>query len=545
MAVLRTQITGPVRLPDGSTPPDGNKIIFTLTSWDKTDDAVIMHGPVEAQIESGAIDVSLHRVGTGLRQTAYRVDYVYHNAAARRWLTLSMGQIAPDGPGPYDLADLLSLPSTVPDSPSAAAQAIAAAVDAQEDADRAEAAAVNALIGTPYGFNTVPDLLANTSLSYTSGAGKVVVTAGQYVLAGGYRYQVAASGASDHHVATTGGVKLYLSAGHGASSYDIGVPLMQLGAIRNNGDQSDAYKFWRLIEDSSHKPIGFRNSAGAGLEIETTDSVIRVHHSIGGDYVGGLIASLDETLAQTGVRLGCSVGLTYSDIWLYRDFMANVNRSSGGVWQHDPNNAEPFTASWNAAGYLDITFPDTPSAIGIVQQIGSVEIGEWSAQFQQISATSARINFFHSKPKKHTARIRWNSGFSVLTGSNDITIGTFSGGLLPVSFTNGNVNDFDIQVTAGGGLNGIGYQCQIRNPSSTGFDLQWVNSAGAIVTAADNKMEAFVSAISRSQAEQPSPSTSFAVRVLSRSNINPKSISSTDYPAGNIWLVGGVVKERG
>lgn len=321
------------------------------------------------------------------------------------------------------------------------------------------------------------------------------------------------------------------------------IPLMQLGAIRNNGDQSDAYNWWKLIEDSSHKPLGFNNSAGAGLEIETTDSIIRVHHDVGGQYVGGLIAALDETLAQTGLRLGCSVGVTYSDIWLYRDFMANVYRSSGGVWQHDPNNAEPFTAAWNASGYLDITFPDTPNAIGIVQQIGSVEIGTWAAQFQQTSSTSARIHFFKAKPVKHSARIRWNSGFSVVTGSTGVTIGTFSGGLLPVSFTDGDVNDFDIQVTPGGGIAGIGYQCQIRNPGPTGFDLQWVDNTGSIVTTADNKMEAFVSAISRSQAEEPSPSTSFAVRVLSRSNINPKSITAAAYPAGNIWITGGVIKE--
>lgn len=407
----------------------------------------------------------------------------------------------------------------------------------------AKTARDEAVAAAGHRFNSLADLTADTLLTYIGGGAGFVV-AGGLVQAGRYMYEVAPEGATDADMATAGGVKLYYTDGHGASKYDVGVPLVQIGAIRNNGDKSDAFNHWKLIENGSHTPLGFRNASGDGLEIETTDSLIRIHHDVGGDYVGGLIASVDETLAQTGLRLGCSVGVASSDIWLYRDFMAQVYRSSGGAWVHDLNNAEPFTAAWNASGYLDITFPDTPSAIGIVQQIGSVEIGEWRAQFQQISATSARIHFFRAKPKKHSGRIRWNSGFSVVSGSTGITIGTFSGGLLPVAFTGGDVNDFDIQVTPGGGMAGIGYQCQIRNPGPTGFDLQWVDNTGAIVTTADNKMEAFVSAISRSQAEQPSPSTAFAVRVLSRSNLNPKSIDTVAYPAGNIWLSGAVVQER-
>lgn len=51
-------------------------------------------------------------------------------------------------------------------------------------------------------FTTVAALLADTG-TYTTYA------AGQIVEAGGFRYQVAASGASDQHVTTAGGVKLY------------------------------------------------------------------------------------------------------------------------------------------------------------------------------------------------------------------------------------------------------------------------------------------------------------------------------------------------
>lgn len=58
-------------------------------------------------------------------------------------------------------------------------------------------------------FDTVALLLADTDMDYTSGA--QVVSAGQIVEAQGFRYEVAASDASDAHVETAGGVKLYVA----------------------------------------------------------------------------------------------------------------------------------------------------------------------------------------------------------------------------------------------------------------------------------------------------------------------------------------------
>ena len=73
-------------------------------------------------------------------------------------------------------------------------------------------------IATAYSFNTVALLVADEVLSYTAGAGLFVVTATtDYIEAGGFRYKVAASGATDENLTTTGGVKLYAQptpAGH-------------------------------------------------------------------------------------------------------------------------------------------------------------------------------------------------------------------------------------------------------------------------------------------------------------------------------------------
>lgn len=319
-------------------------------------------------------------------------------------------------------------------------------------------------------------------------------------------------------------------------------PLFIGGAMRNGGDQSDAYSFFELIDDATHKPIGFRNALGAGLEIETFDDKLRVHHNIGADYVGAVVANLDETLAQTGLRLGTTVGTDFTDIWLYRDFMAGIYRSGVGVWQHDPNNAEPFSATWKAAGYLEVTFPDTPSAHGIVSQTGSVGLGDWSAQFEQVSATSGRVRFFRNKPIRHTGRIRWNSGFSLIGTSENMTIGTFAGGALPINFTNGDVDAFDIRAVAGSGINGIGYRIQVKNPGSGGCEIQWIDKDDNIVTTPDDRMDVIVSARSRVLAEQPPASTSFILRVLSRGSINPKSVTQAAYPSGNLWVIGFLLK---
>lgn len=88
------------------------------------------------------------------------------------------------------------------------AAAEAAQIGAEAAADRVEAAAAS-VVDRAY-FATVSDLLADTSVvGYTGSGADFIVSAGNIIQAGGYRYQVAASGATDQHLETSGGVKLY------------------------------------------------------------------------------------------------------------------------------------------------------------------------------------------------------------------------------------------------------------------------------------------------------------------------------------------------
>jgi hypothetical protein len=61
-------------------------------------------------------------------------------------------------------------------------------------------------------------VLADTTLAYSAAPGKTVASVGSYVMTDkeGFSYQVAASAATDQHVTTAGGVKLYVQSNGGA-----------------------------------------------------------------------------------------------------------------------------------------------------------------------------------------------------------------------------------------------------------------------------------------------------------------------------------------
>lgn len=86
------------------------------------------------------------------------------------------------------------------------------ALAAANSATNASASALLAAAYTFYEFGLVSDLLAdnNVLFGYVGSGATYEVAAGYLIRAQGFRYQVAASGASDHHLATAGGLKLYV-----------------------------------------------------------------------------------------------------------------------------------------------------------------------------------------------------------------------------------------------------------------------------------------------------------------------------------------------
>ncbi|WP_374290226.1 hypothetical protein [Paenirhodobacter enshiensis] len=216
MSVLRTTVTGAVVLPDGSAAPDGARVIFTLKSWDKDDDTVAFHGQIDTLVEDGEISVSLIRTASMDRQINYDVRYEYWSDDAHRLVSGFIGPIAISGEGPYELADLLADGYTPSTQPDALAQAIAAAENAKGYASDSAIAAYMALVGTGTGFDTVSDMLASTvaygsnTITHNDLEVTLTVASGDIWTAQGFRYQVATAVATDYHLATEGGVLLYL-----------------------------------------------------------------------------------------------------------------------------------------------------------------------------------------------------------------------------------------------------------------------------------------------------------------------------------------------
>ncbi len=160
----------------------------------------------------------------------------------------------PEGSGALDLADLLEEAQIVqtPDT-------VLEAREARDDA----IAAIAAVPLTRDAYSTVADLLADTILTNSN------TVLGQVIWAGGLRYQRAASGASDHHVTTAGGVKLYVMRGDDGK--------FAVGAFNINPGATDHTSSYAAMVLAVHNAGGGIIKFGAGEYVGTfplTTSVV-------------------------------------------------------------------------------------------------------------------------------------------------------------------------------------------------------------------------------------------------------------------------------
>ncbi len=150
-----------------------------------------------------------------------------------------------------------------------------------------------------YNYKSVALLLSDTR-NYTFFA------TGDYVLAGEFRYEVTASGATDHHVATAGGVKLYALPTNGI------VTPNQFGAVGDGvADDTDAIqKSFDLAAD------GYSVAFPAGYTFLHSDLLI-VRNGVKGLYgFGGIIKADNATcgILLAGIESAEGVNVTNCDI---------------------------------------------------------------------------------------------------------------------------------------------------------------------------------------------------------------------------------------
>lgn len=175
--------------------------------------------------------------------------------------------------------------------------------------------------------DTVQALLDDTDLTYVIGSPFTVVV-GQVVQCGGFRYEVAAAGATDEHVTTAGGVKLYVQAG--ASGYDV----KAFGAVGDGVTDDTAAVNAALAYIASvgggtvNVPAGTykitsRLSMGANTALIADDNVTYLRH-----YNGGFLSN----------NLGITGSVT--------NYQGNGNIIiDGGIWE---GNSIAFYNAFNA-----------------------------------------------------------------------------------------------------------------------------------------------------------------------------------------------------
>lgn len=348
-------ITGKLRDPSGTLLTNA-RVTFTLTSREKDGDILILPRPVVAQTdEAGNISVEMWPNSLGNAGTAYIVQaatdggYVQHPA----WTA-----VVPDA----ETADITDISELVP--PSSVNDALAAVVEAREEANRAEAFAdqtaadriqtgldraaaanseANALTyagqadisrqqalaarddiaagSVRFARSNLDALRADTLFSLTPGEGKVLVQNGDIIttLDGGLRFEVVAT---REHWQTAGGIKLrrILEITRENALYGVPGPLLDLetfvtsirpvgywggyfwGADSSNrlNRSSDFGATWTLVSSSADRTI---------LQIfPTVDGEMLIHNSAGVSKSSGWTA--DPSTATWATVLSRPVGNT-------------------------------------------------------------------------------------------------------------------------------------------------------------------------------------------------------------------------------------------
>ncbi len=216
MPVVMTQITGPVRVPNGDIPAYG-RMTFKLRRVATAGTTTYIRETVESVLDAGGnLDVTLQASASLDLLTNYDVTVRYFSTAAKCTVTESLGVISVPVSGPVSFASLYTQAPDEPTPPDVLAEAVAAVegatVAAGQSADSAAAAALSAAqaaLYDGYRIDSVAGFSADTAMTYTAGQpGTVVAGNAVFATAEGLSLIVLASGAATYDAINANGVKL-------------------------------------------------------------------------------------------------------------------------------------------------------------------------------------------------------------------------------------------------------------------------------------------------------------------------------------------------
>ncbi|MEV8396238.1 hypothetical protein ACFVAF_34540 [Streptomyces sp. NPDC057596] len=154
------------------------------------------------------------------------------------------------------------------------------------------------------------------------------------------------------------------------------------GTIRNLGDSNG----WQLISDSAHRSSGI-------VAVNTLSDRIELKHPIGAIRVSSMQVTPDETFGARGLRVGASVGLDSSTLFLYDqspDFITDRVYYDGASSSWKSENGV-FTGFAFSGGILTLTHAD----MGTVRQSAALAgRGGLGAFVGNLAATTTQVVFY-------------------------------------------------------------------------------------------------------------------------------------------------------
>lgn len=265
-----------------------------------------------------------------------------------------------------DASVLLASTSASQAALSQSAAAVSAS-GANSSADRAELAAANA-IATSSSFvrSSVSALMADSVFSYTAGAGKFRVYAGDRIRAGEHLYTVAADTASDHHVVTSGGVKLYViytmdgwnvrafgaAAGNSASVNTAAIQkaVSLRGTVSIPTDPAGDYQINDSILVRSNTTMRWTGNSFLKLVGNTSIGGIVLGYYDGSPSTYSTNILIDNPLID-GSNVGAETGKAAGEVGVGGAYVTNM-RVVGGIVKNCRNG----TVSWSGSGGRGVQF---------------------------------------------------------------------------------------------------------------------------------------------------------------------------------------------
>ena len=322
---------------------------------------------------------------------------------------------------------------------------------------------LNAIFVTPPSFDTVQQLLASTASTF-GGAGAIIE-------AGGFRYEVAATGAADHHLTTSGGVKLYVRYANG--EFDV----RAFGA-KGDGTTDDTSAIQKALNTANAFPgwatVTVNPSGGEYIFTSLSVGTKTVFQS-----KGGILKLKDSVCVSAGTNYYPISNLGATDTW-FKELLVDGNGANNTAF----NVADAITCVGENSKITNCHIWDAPDS-GIM--FSAAKNGMCcDNRVDGASDTCIYVNADEASDKLYGAIVRGNvctggvyGGINIKRGSAHIvvannTIRECGNAFTFEEFGVGNGGTPGPLIIEGNLARDIGYMYRSAspNPSETGINLQ-------------------------------------------------------------------------